>query len=325
MLKRMTSCLVVFAVLTPAFTRSGPAAFDEYESFRTFVTVGQAFAGPLGNGQFAVTSLQITNRDPLSDSCEVGVLFHGGFIPSDFPVLFNGEPGPFTSATIPRGGVMRFDMTAPGLVQGPIAVGFRTLAPQGDRGCGPDSLRVVATSYLIDAGGGSAQAARRSADDPAGGPRRLLTEAFSLAANDADSWLCPGFCLAVSTTEGMGTERVRQRLGIAVSSVEPGLQAPPDTRLRIFVYDEAGNRFGDGFEVEVSGAHTTLFPGERKLGFDSEGTWVFCLESPDSEYKVDLTVIRVSQLSNGTPQFEQLIFTDGFESGDLAAWSTGGN
>ncbi len=50
---------------------------------------------------------------------------------------------------------------------------------------------------------------------------------------------------------------------------------------------------------------------------------IFCLESAEPEYQIDLTVIRVNRLRDGTIQYDQAIFTDGFESGDVSAWTTG--
>ena len=170
---------------------------------------------------------------------------------------------------------------------------------------------------------------------PAGGMSQLrgalgsnrpgdLSEAFSIAANDAGTWLCTGFFLAISTTEGVATADIRQRLGIAVSSLTPGQTAPPDSQLRLFVYDAQGNRFAER-AIEVDGSHMTFFPGDRVIEFGGGDTMVFCLESSNPEYKMDLTVIRVNQIQGRRVQFDQAIFTDGFESGDLSAWSTGGS
>ncbi len=118
------------------------------DTFESFASVGQFFAGPLSGNQQAVTSLQVTNRDPNQAECEIGILTHHGvFIPSDFPVLINDMAGPFASAIIPRGGVMRFDLTSSQFVQGAIALGFRTLAPAE---CSASSFRVTATSIVAE-------------------------------------------------------------------------------------------------------------------------------------------------------------------------------
>ena len=95
------------------------------DTFESFASVGQFFAGPLSGNQQAVTSLQVTNRDPNQAECEIGILTHHGVvIPSEFPVLINDVAGPFASAIIPRGGVMRFDLTSSQFVQGAIALVF---------------------------------------------------------------------------------------------------------------------------------------------------------------------------------------------------------
>ena len=103
----------------------------------------------------------------------------------------------------------------------------------------------------------------------------------------------------------------------------PGQSAPEGAQLRFFVYDADGRLFASR-DLLVDGSHTAFFPGAlvEQVG---DGTMIFCLESSDAEYKMDLTVIRVNQLREGTVQFDQLIFTDGFESGDISAWTGPGN
>ena len=128
----------------------------------------------------------------------------------------------------------------------------------------------------------------------------------------------------MSRTKGVSTASIRQSLGIAVSSVVPGEAAPDGTQLRFLVYDAEGALFATR-DIEVDGSHAAFFPGSRVPAFGGEGTMIFCLESSDPSYKIDLTVIRVNQLRDGTVQFDQAIFTDGFESGDVSAWGSGGN
>ncbi len=295
------------------------------DSFESFASVGQVFIGPLSAGTSAVTGVQVTNRD--RQECEVGLLLHrgaGAFIPSDFPVRINGEPGPFSSARIPRGGVRRFDLTASEFIQGSLVLGFRTLAPAikgAPEPCNATSFKVTATSFVLDTTPANETPESQNQLRGSDTARRSLSEAFSIAVNEADSWLCSGFCWAISTTEGMGTAAIRQRLGIATSSVMPGQAAPEGSQLRLFIYDADGSLLATR-DFDVDGSHTTFFPGADVSEFGG-GTMIFCLETSDPSYKMDLTVIRVNQLRDGTVQFDRAIFTDGFESGDTSAWLTG--
>ena len=105
---------------------------------------------------------------------------------------------------------------------------------------------------------------------------------------------------------------------MAVSSVVPGEAAPDGSQLRFFAFDAEGTRIATGTRP-VDGSHTAFFP---RIVQDFEGgvTIVVCLESSSPDYKMDLTLIRVNRVRDGTVQFDQLIFTDGFESGDTTAW-----
>ncbi len=150
-------------------------------------------------------------------------------------------------------------------------------------------------------------------------PREDLSEAFSITVNDADTWLCSGFCWAISTTEGVVAASVRQRLAMAVSSVVPGKAAPEGTQLRFFSFDGEGTRIATGVS-DVDGSHTAFFPRQRVLDFGGDVTIIVCLESSDPDYKMDLTAIRVNQIRDGTVQYDRVIFADGFESGDVSAW-----
>lgn len=312
MLRKKTRCLVLmllivrFSTAFPQDNQDGLAFYlDEFESF---ATVGQVFAGPISDSH-GVTSLQVTNRD--TDKCEVGILFHKGvFIPDDFPVMINGEQGVFTSETISPGGVKRFDVTADEFVQGVVALGFRTLAPE----CDAKSFSVTATSLAFTNPLTTVTVRVQGVE-----PREDLSEAFSITVNDADTWLCSGFCWAISTTQGVGPASVRQRLAMAVSSVVPGQAAPEGTQLRFFSYDGEGTRIATGVS-DVDGSHTAFFPRQRVLDFDGEVTLIICLRSLDPDYKMDLTVIRVNQIRDGTVQYDRVIFADGFESGDVSAW-----
>ncbi len=317
MLRKKTRCLVLmllivrFSTAFPQDNQDGVAFYlDEFESF---ATVGQVFAGPFLDSH-GVTSLQVTNRD--TDECEVGILFHQGVsIPSQFPVLIriNGEAGVFISETIPPGGVKRFDVTADEFVQGAVALGFRTLAPE----CDAKSFSVTATSSTFT--NPASPIAETARVQGVAEPRKDLSEAFSITVNDADTWLCSGFCWAISTTEGVDTASVRQRLAMAVSSVVPGQAAPEGTQLRFFSFDAEGTRIATGAS-DVDGSHTAFFPGQRVLDFGGEATLIICLKSSDPDYKMDLTVIRVNQIRDGTVQYDRVIFADGFESGDVSAW-----
>ena len=313
MLRKKTCCLVLMLLILRFSTalaqdnQDGLAFFlDEFESF---ATVGQVFAGPILDSH-AVTSLRVTNRD--TNKCEVGILFHKGvFIPDDFPVMINGEQGVFTSETIPPGGVKRFDVTADEFVQGAVALGFRTLAPE----CDAKSFSVTATSLTFTNPASPISARVQGVEEP----REDLSEAFSIAVNDAGTWLCSGFCWAISTTEGVGPASVRQRLAMAVSSAVPGQAAPEGTQLRFFSFGAEGTRIANGAS-DVDGSHTAFFPRQRVLDFGGEVTIIICLKSSDPDYKMDLTVIRVNQLRDGTVQYDRVIFADGFESGDVSAW-----
>ena len=321
---RMKACCLVPMLMIVRFSMALPQGEPQdfyLDDFSSFATVGQVFAGPFLTGS-AVTSLQVTNRDDVE--CEAGILFHQGagfFVPARFPFI-NGVQGPFASATIASGGVMRFDVTADEFLQGPVALGFRTLAP----GCDANSFKVTATYFLVSE---NLEFAAPLTDGALAGelqgigePRGDLSEAFSVAVNNADTWLCSGFCRAVSTTQGVGTASVRQRIAMAVSSVVPGEAAPEGSQLRFFAFDAEGSRIGTGTRP-VDGSHTAFFP---RIVQDVKGgvTIVVCLESSSPDYKMDLTLIRVNQVGIGTVQYDQLIFTDGFESGDLsAAWDTG--
>ena len=314
MLRKKTRCLVLMLLIvrfSTAFSQDNQDGVAFYlDEFESFATVGQVFAGPISD-LHGVTSLQVTNRD--TDKCEVGILFHQGvFIPDDFPVLINGEQGVFTSEIISPGGVKRFDVTADEFVQGAVALGFRTLAPE----CDAKSFSVTATSLSF-----TNPASPISETEVVQGvePREDLSEAFSITVNNADTSLCSGFYWAISTTQGVGPGSVRQRLAMAVSSVVPGQAAPEGTQLRFFSYDGDGTRIAAGVS-DVDGSHTAFFPGQRVLDFGGEVTLIICLRSSDPDYKMDLTVIRVNQIRDGTVQYDRVIFADGFESGVVSAW-----
>ena len=101
--------------------------------------------------------------------------------------------------------------------------------------------------------------------------------------------------------------------------MDPGLAVPEDALLTFSVFDAEGNLFASR-EFPVDGSHSPFFPA-GPLAKVGEGTMIFCLESSDPDYTMDLTVIRVNQLRDGTVQFDQAIFADGFESGGVTAWN----
>ena len=69
----------------------------------------------------------------------------------------------------------------------------------------------------------------------------------------------------------------------------------------------------------MTGSHAASFPLPENLKGDL--TTVFCLNTPaDSAGTFDMTAVNVLQ-KNGF-QFDSRLFADGFESGDVSAWST---
>ena len=217
--------LMIFA-FSPAIAQGNQSGLESFQNdYIPFASVGQAFMGPLGGDQHAVTSLLVTNVS--LQARDLGILFHHGVhVPEEFPVFINGEEGAFFSETIPRGGVRRYELTAGEFSQGSIALGFRD---DGTPVVEDVTLSVAATSFIITL----ANKGRGRKSPSRGSTPRDLSEAFSSTANDSDSWLCSGFCWAISTTEGVGPASVRQRLGVAVSSVFPGQSAPEGAQRRI--------------------------------------------------------------------------------------------
>jgi hypothetical protein len=80
-----------------------------------------------------------------------------------------------------------------------------------------------------------------------------------------------------------------------------------------------------GFDpvIPVTGIHTAVFPFDPvSLSLNGLHTIVGCLEVPGdgSRFTLDMTLVGVKQKSGGV-QFESEIFADGFETGDISAWT----
>jgi hypothetical protein len=258
-------------------------------------TLGQAFMGPLGDGRSACTVVLVTNRDP-ENACAIDVFFDQGAQFAQTIPRINGDETDFANATAPSGGVVEFALTSPGaLLQGKVTV--FTGPP-----CNQDSLSVQASYFLgeFDQVPGS------------------VSEAFTLRPNTSETWLRDGRCLAISTNQGPGP-KVTQNLGIAYSGVIPGLPAPSGTSLAISLFDGMGNPVG-ATTLEVDGQHQAFFPSGSLPSHVGLGTFIFCLISSDANFELDVTGVRVNQ-RGPTFEFDAAIFADGFESGDLSAWS----
>ncbi len=282
------AAVFLFAVTFPAFAGVAPPA--------TTVTLGQAFMGPVGTST-AFTQLSITNRDLVP--CEVQVTLTRGSTSAP-PVEIDGELRTDNTAmsTIPRGGVQVLEFRSTVLVQGVIAVAV--LAP-----CTRESLSVAGTYFVTDASG-------------------LLVEAFTIPVNDSGTWLTKDRCTAISYRfDPRGVLGIRSNLGLATSSVAP-LGAPPEEmRLMVSLFDAQGAPLGESRTFQIDGIHSPFFPLDAIPDLEPQLlTLVICLETSEREkgFQLDLTAIGVK----GAPldvQFEAAIFADGFESGDVSAWS----
>lgn len=252
-------------------------------------TLGQAIAGPVGD-DVANTMVSVTNRDLRA--CLVGFVFLGSATTAGPAVFLNGINTPSLDLTLPSGGAGMVTMTASQLVQGLMSV--FVVSP-----CSPSSISISGSYTLL-------------------GPDGQVNEVFTLRANGANQWLRHGRCLVVTTNQNpTGEGGPVENLGVATSSVS-GLPAPSGTELELFLFNAAGQRIGDT-NLAVTGEHTASFP----IPVDTTGkvTAIFCLRSPSTSFDLDLTAIKLVQGPNNSFQFDNAIFADGFESGDLSAWS----
>lgn len=262
-------------------------------------TFGRVFMGNLGNpGEDAMTELLFTNRDPNQVSCQIKIYFSQGAFEGP-SILFDGLSSADNSIerTIPRGGTLRVRLTTNGeLVAGIAGVG--TVLP-----CNKDSIS-ASGRFLIESDGG-------------------LKELFTIRPNTTDQWVVAGHCAAISTVlhrvpdaAGFGND-----LGIAVTGLTP-VPAPDGTSFGVTVFDSAGTALTAEAVFAFDGVHTAFFP----LVFfpevsDGPLTLIICLKSSESFYDVDITPIQVGTDSKGGVQFDSAIFADGFESGNVTAWS----
>lgn len=251
-------------------------------------TLGQAFAGPVG-GDMATTTVTVTNRD-LQD-CVVGFFFMGTSTTGGPAVSLNGMNTPALDLTVPSGGARMVTMTADELVQGLMDIFI--VSP-----CNPSSIS-VSGNYTISSPGGE------------------VGEVFTLRPNTEATWVENDRCLAVTTNQNpTGEGGPVEDLGVATSSVT-GAPAPTGTELRLFLFNEDGERI-DETTIPVTGEHTASFPIPDDI--TGKVTVIFCLQSPSTSFTLDLTPVKLVQGPN-TFQFDNAIFADGFESGDTSAWS----
>ncbi len=288
--------LATVLVLASTLPVSPSAAFGGISSPEAAVTLGQAFMGPAGTGT-AFTRVSITNRDVVA--CDVQVSLSRGSNSAP-PVLIDGEPATdnSTMVTLPRGGFRVLEFRSEFLVQGVIAVS--ALPP-----CSGDSRRVAGTYFVT----------RESGE---------LMEVFSIPANSARDWLTKDRCTAVSYRfDPGGLNGIRSNLGLVTSSAVPLARPPEEMRLVVSLFDAAGLPLGEGQTFAVDGIHSPFFPLDQFPGLEPQAlTLILCLETgePEKGFQMDVTAIGV----RGSPldvQFEAAVFADGFESGDVSAWS----
>ncbi len=70
----------------------------------------------------------------------------------------------------------------------------------------------------------------------------------------------------------------------------------------------------------MTGQHDPFFPAQPFTNLKGGTTMIFCLESNDPNYNLDLSSVRVNQ-RGPVFEFDAAIFADGFESGDVSAWN----
>lgn len=252
-------------------------------------TLGQAFAGPVGDDE-VTTMVTVTNRD-LQD-CTAGFFFSLGTTTTTPAVFLNGTNTQSLDLTIPSGGARMVTMTADELIQGLMDV--FVVSP-----CTPSSLSVSGNYTIL-------------------GPDGQVKEVFTLRPNTANEWLSDGRCMVVTTNQNpTGEGGSVENLGVATSSVFPGFPAPTGTNLELFLFNQEGQRIGAS-TLPVTGEHTASFPIPSDIS--GKVIVIFCLRSGDASYELDLTPVKLVQRQD-TFQFDNAIFADGFESGDVSAWS----
>ncbi len=288
---------VAFVVVLSALLATGSSQ-RQTSPADVAATLGQVFMGPVGSNSEAFTRVLVTNRDP-NQTCGAGIFFHQGSVTGQQIPFINGQPMEFASASIPRGGVQKFDLTADELIQGSATI---FVEPP----CIPESLSVKGTYFI-----------QLTVEPPQ--EQTSLTESFTIRANNSGQWLRDGFCFAVSGNQGATSSGIRQDLGVATSSVIPGQPAPTGTILEIMLFDGSG-AFVAETSRDLTGQHDPFFPGALFPEFSGLSTLIFCLNSPDPNYDADLSTVRVNRLGQSF-QFDAEIFTDGFESGDVSAWT----
>ncbi|HSR53613.1 MAG TPA: hypothetical protein VLV83_22530 [Acidobacteriota bacterium] len=262
------------------------------------LTLGRVIAGDLPGGVLASTEILLTNRDPQQSSCAALVIFNTGSTASTGAVLFNGDerPANIFETSIPRGGARKITLTAPsGFAEGAVLIA--PLMP-----CNQDSISGTARFTLETAG--------------------ALNELYTIAPNTPDKWLADGRCVAISTclrrtpSTGFGND-----LGIATTGVIPQLAAPEGSTMSIEVFDSEGQSLGASTRP-VTSQHQAFFPLANFPSLsDGTVTLILCLFTQDPAYRLDLTTIQVGTDSQGGVQFDAPIFADGFESGDVSAWT----
>ena len=98
----------------------------------------------------------------------------------------------------------------------------------------------------------------------------------------------------------------------------PGQTAPADSRLEIQLFDDQG-----GFVAEesrpVTGRHDPFLAFNDFFGFSGAGTLIFCLNSGDPNYLLDLSAVRINQRGRDL-KLDAGLPTDQFESGEVSAW-----
>ncbi|HSR67320.1 MAG TPA: hypothetical protein VLU25_05210 [Acidobacteriota bacterium] len=264
------------------------------------ITFGRVIAGDLTDEIDASTELLLTNRDAQQSDCDAIVFFTGASTAGGVPVvLFNGETRPSNAfeVQIPRGGASKITITA----EGPLVEGAVLVAPLAP--CGQDSINGTAR-FVLNEGG-------------------ALNELYTIAPNNRNTWLRNNQCFAISTCLRTGpSSGFGNNLGLATTPVAPGFPAPSGTILETTVFDENGDMAaGPGTQVLPS-EHQAFFPLSNFPGLsDGVYTLVICLFSPDTQFNVDLTTIQVGTDNQGNAQFDAPIFADGFESGDVSAWT----
>ncbi len=290
MITRLFSILFVIVALT-ATVQAQP---------KESLTFGRIFMGDLGNGTQSSTELLLTNRDPAQGTCKTLVFFFVNGTAAEPQVRFNGEaiPGNAFEVDIPQGGNRKVLLS----VDGGLVAGAVVIAPFAP--CDENSIS-GSGRFLIESSAGA------------------LNEIYTISPNGDDKWLRNNRCVAISSCfrRTAGSDGFGNNLGIATTSVLPGVKPPPGTTLQASVFDTDGSEMGDRQVFNVDGSHQAFFPLNSFSGLtDGPLVLVLCLFSPDTAYRADLTTIQTGTDNNGNVQFDAPSFADGFESGDLSAW-----